>query len=229
VLMLPIAVSIITVVIGQLARDGAQADEGDEPAEAPELASAAPVFATCLMLAVAYSASIGSIGTLIGTPPNLFMRGFLESTYGIEIGFGQWMLVGVPLSITFLILAWMVLTFFLYRPEVEEIPGGDALVERELASLGPMSRGEKIVLVVFLLTATAWILRDPVTDWAWLVSQLPWVASVTDTTIAIAAALKASGVTTELYLVEGVGHMGAFISQSARTEALKFLDRMLKI
>jgi solute carrier family 13 (sodium-dependent dicarboxylate transporter), member 2/3/5 len=189
VLMLPIAVSIVVLVIDQLHQEGELPEDVDESIDVPEFAAGAPVFATGLMLAIAYSASIGSVGTLIGTPPNLFMRAFLDRTYDIQIGFGQWMLVGLPLATVFLVIAWFLLTFVLYRPEIDEIPGGQAVVEKELESLGPMSRGEKIVLTVFVLTASAWILREPVTGWGWLVERQPWVAEITDPAIAVAAAI----------------------------------------
>ncbi len=197
VLMLPIAVSIVGLVIDQLERRDVLPDDVDESIDVPEFAENAPAFATGLMLAVAYSASIGSVGTLIGTPPNLFMRAFLESSYGIEIGFGQWMMVGIPLAAVFLVIAWVLLTYILYPPEVDEIPGGDALVNRELADLGPMSRAEKLVLGIFLLTAFSWILRGPVTDWVWLVDRFPWVAEISDATIAVAAAIALFAVPVE--------------------------------
>jgi solute carrier family 13 (sodium-dependent dicarboxylate transporter), member 2/3/5 len=204
VLMLPIAVSIIVLVVDQLERRDELPEDVDESIDVPEFARGAPLFATGLMLAVAYAASIGSLGTLIGTPPNLFMRGFLESTYGIEIGFGQWMLVGLPVAIVFLIIAWTLLTFVLYRPEIDEIPGGDALVEREISNLGPMTRQEWTVFVIFVATATAWIVREPVTEWAWLIERIPWIANITDTTIAIAAAIT-------LFLVPASRDTGEFI------------------
>jgi solute carrier family 13 (sodium-dependent dicarboxylate transporter), member 2/3/5 len=189
VLMLPIAVSIATLVIGELERRNELPDNVDESVSVPEFAAGAPAFATGLMLAVAYSASIGSIGTLIGTPPNLLMRAFLSSAYGIEIGFGQWMLVGIPLAIVFLLITWVLLTFVLYRPEMDEIPDGDALIESELSALGPPGLAEKLVMTIFVTTAAAWILRQPVTEWAWLVDRQPWVANITDATIAVAAAI----------------------------------------
>jgi solute carrier family 13 (sodium-dependent dicarboxylate transporter), member 2/3/5 len=189
VLMLPIAASIITVMIGQLQRESALPEDVDDSIEVPEFAAAAPSFATALMLGVAYGASIGSIGTLIGTPPNLFMRAFLDSAYGIQIGFGQWMLVGVPLATVFLIIAWFLLTRILYPPEVEYIPGGQAVIRSMLERMGPMSRGERIVLTIFVLTGFAWVFREPVTSWSWLVELAPWVTEITDPAIAIAAAI----------------------------------------
>jgi solute carrier family 13 (sodium-dependent dicarboxylate transporter), member 2/3/5 len=189
VLMLPIAVSIVTLVVNQLNRLGRLPDEVDTSIDAPEFARGVPVFATGLMLAVAYSASIGSLGTLIGTPPNLFMRAFLASRYGIEIGFGQWMLVGVPLAAVFLAIAWLLLTHVLYPPEIDSVPGGTELIRHQLTARGPMSRGERVVLVVFVLAASAWVLREPLTGWDWLVERVPWIANVTDPAIAVAAAI----------------------------------------
>jgi solute carrier family 13 (sodium-dependent dicarboxylate transporter), member 2/3/5 len=189
VLMLPIAVSIIAVVIGQLERRDELPDKVDTSIEVPEFAAAAPSFATGLMLGVAYAASIGSIGTLIGTPPNLFMRAFLNNSYGIEVGFGEWMLVGVPLAIVFLTLAWLLLTYVLFPPEVDYVPGGQAIIWDLLERLGPMTRGEKIVLTIFLLTGFAWVFRGPITGWGWLVERVPWVVEITDPAIAIAAAV----------------------------------------
>jgi solute carrier family 13 (sodium-dependent dicarboxylate transporter), member 2/3/5 len=189
VLMLPIAVSIITVVIGQLRRERALPEDVDTSIEVPEFAAAAPSFATGLMLGVAYAASIGSVATLIGTPPNLFMRAFLDNAYGIQIGFGQWMLVGLPLSVVFLTIVWFVLTRILYPPEVEYIPGGQAVIRSILERMGPMSRGERIVLTIFVLTGFAWVFREPVTSWSWLVARAPWVTEITDPAIAIAAAV----------------------------------------
>ena len=92
--------------------------------------SGASNFATCLMLAIAYAASIGSLATLIGTPPNLFMAGFLEEEYDISIGFGEWMLVGLPLSVVFLFIAWVLLTRVIYPPEIDEIAGGREIIQR---------------------------------------------------------------------------------------------------
>ncbi|GAB3282325.1 SLC13 family permease [Parasphingorhabdus pacifica] len=152
VLMLPIGMSVLTLVFEHLRGEGS-ADE-----------SGARTFSTCLMLAIAYSASIGSLATLIGTPPNLFMAGFLSETYGIEIGFGQWMLFGLPLAIVLMLVAWFLLTRVIFRTTLTDIPGGRELFRGELAKLGPMGRGERTVLIVFVCTALLWIVRKPLSD-----------------------------------------------------------------
>ena len=72
------------------------------------------VFGKLLMLSIAYSASIGGIATLIGTPPNLVFAGFVQKAYGLDISFWQWMKFGLPISILLLILAWLYLTRIAY-------------------------------------------------------------------------------------------------------------------
>jgi solute carrier family 13 (sodium-dependent dicarboxylate transporter), member 2/3/5 len=184
VLMLPIAVSIIALITTRLRE---QASQRGEPVS--EEAVLAPKFAAGLMLAVAYAASIGSVGTLIGTPPNLFLRAFVERSYGIEIGFGQWMLVGIPLVIVFLLIAWLLMTRVIFPPEIDDIPDSEGLIAEQFRQLGSMGRGEKIVLTIFIGTALAWIFREPVSGIGWLAERMPWIDQVTDPAIAIIAAL----------------------------------------
>lgn len=112
---------------------------------------------TALMLGIAYAASIGSVGTIIGTPPNTLMVAYLSKEHGIDIGFGQWMLVGVPLAVTLMVIAWWLLVYVLFRPEIDEIPGGQELMESEWRGLGPMSGGEVRVALVFVATAASWV------------------------------------------------------------------------
>ena len=100
---------------------------------------------------------IGSLGTIIGTPPNLFLIGYLKDNHDISIGFGQWMIVGVPLSVVMMAIAWFLLVKVLFKPEIDRIPGGRELIREELAKLGPMSTGEKLVLAMFVLAAVSWI------------------------------------------------------------------------
>uniref|UniRef100_UPI0035679A9F SLC13 family permease n=1 Tax=Marinobacter sp. TaxID=50741 RepID=UPI0035679A9F len=136
-------------------------------------------YATALLLAIAYSASIGGIGTLIGTPPNALLAAYLSEDQGISVGFAQWMLLGVPVTIVMLSLAWWWLT----RRDFGLARQGDSgdLIGDELAALGPLGKGEKLVGVVFLLTAAAWIFRPLLSD-----GLMPWLS---DTGIAIAAAI----------------------------------------
>lgn len=114
-------------------------------------------FGTSLVLGIAFAATLGSLTTIISTPPNILLAGYLAEEYGITIGFGQWMLVGVPLSLVFLTITWFLLTKVLYPPEIREIPGGDALIATQLAELGPASSGEKRVTAVFALAVASWV------------------------------------------------------------------------
>ena len=123
------------------------------------------------MLGIAYAASIGSLGTLIGTPPNTLLAGYMADTHDVHIGFGQWMLVGVPLSVIVLFVCWFLLTKVLFKPEIKEIPGGKKLIANEYAKLGAMSSGELRVLIIFIAAALAWIFvpiiwskSPPITD-----------------------------------------------------------------
>lgn len=136
-------------------------------------------YATALLLAIAYSASIGGIATLIGTPPNALLAAYLSENQGISVGFAQWMLLGVPVSVVMLVLAWWWLT----RKDFGIGSSADSgeMIRDELAKLGAMSRGEKLVALVFLVTAAAWIFRPLLSA-----SLMPWLS---DTGIAIAAAV----------------------------------------
>ena len=120
---------------------------------------AAPGFGSALMLAIAYSASIGGVATLIGTPPNVIFAGFVESTFDRSVSFLSWMAVGLPLAVVMLFLTWLYLTRFAFRLGSKELPGGMACIEEESRGLGPVSSAEKKILVVFFLVAAAWILR----------------------------------------------------------------------
>ncbi|MDO5046220.1 DASS family sodium-coupled anion symporter [Campylobacter sp.] len=114
-------------------------------------------FGIALMLGIAYSASIGSVGTIIGTPPNALLVAYMKNEFGIEIGFFQWMLVGVPLSITMLAICWFLLVYLLFKPEISEIPNGKHVIKQELDKLGRISLPEILVAIVFVCAATCWI------------------------------------------------------------------------
>jgi sodium-dependent dicarboxylate transporter 2/3/5 len=188
VAMLPIGLSVLVLVLGEERSRPESASEAERSEEAEQLTGAgASNFATGLMLAIAYAASIGSLSTLIGTPPNLFMAQFLQSEYDVNIGFGTWMLVGLPLAATFLFIAWVVLTRFVYPPEIDEISGGREIIQEQIDEMGPVSRGEKWVLTVFVLTASAWILNSILPSIFPALEDV--LAGVDDAGIAIIAAL----------------------------------------
>ena len=116
-------------------------------------------FGTALMLGIGYSASIGGVATLIGTPPNAILVGVIETTYGTSISFLDWMMFGFPLSIVMLIITWLYLIHFAYPSEIDHLPGGREMINREIIQLGPMLPQERNVLLVFASVACLWIFR----------------------------------------------------------------------
>jgi sodium-dependent dicarboxylate transporter 2/3/5 len=111
------------------------------------------------MLGIAYAASIGGVATLIGTPPNTVLAGYLQKTYGYEITFANWMKVGVPLVAIFLPLCWLWLTKIANPMKLKKVPGGSDLITSELKAMGRMSSGERWTALVFGLTALGWMFR----------------------------------------------------------------------
>ncbi|GAA7865982.1 SLC13 family permease [Helicobacter pylori] len=119
-------------------------------------------FSICLMLGIAYSASIGSLGTLIGTPPNALLAGYMKTAFNIEIDFAQWMVFGTPLAFIMLILSWLLLTYVIFPLKIKEIPGGKEVVRSELNKLGRLSQAEISVGVIFILVSLGWIFLDTI-------------------------------------------------------------------
>jgi len=137
-------------------------------------------FGASLMLGIAFAATIGGMGTLIGTPPNALFASLMQSTYGTTIGFAQWMLIGVPVVAALLPLTWLVLTRIALRvPSKRELSATEG---SSLSALPPMGRGEQLVALILVLTALAWVFQ-PV-----LSAALPMVA-ISDAGIAITAAV----------------------------------------
>jgi sodium-dependent dicarboxylate transporter 2/3/5 len=143
VMMLPIGMAVITHLT-----DGLGSSKIDVNA-----------FAKAIMLGIAYSASIGGMATLIGTPPNLVFAGFVQKTYSIDISFMQWLKFGLPISFILLFICWKYLTSFAFRFQEKELPGGRKEIRKMLNKLGRVGFEEKIVLVVFVVTAVLWISR----------------------------------------------------------------------
>ncbi len=174
-MMMPIALAVIQQV-AEAARD-----KGLDV----ELAPGQFHFGIDLMLGVAYAASIGGIGTLIGTPPNVLLAGILEETYGIQVSFLRWLAFGIPFVVLFVPLTWLWLTRVAYPLEITEVPGGAKLIKEHIRKLGPMSVGERRTAYLFALTAAAWMFRPVWTRW------IPSGELVTDSTIAMTAAVLA--------------------------------------
>jgi sodium-dependent dicarboxylate transporter 2/3/5 len=138
-------------------------------------------FGKALMLAIAYSASIGGIATLIGTPPNIILAGVIQQTYGVELSFTRWFIIGFPLSVVLLVICWKYLTSWAFSFEDSQITGGKAYIKEQLKVLGKIGFEEKMVLVVFVVTALLWIFRS--------VFLKEFIPALDDTMIAILAAL----------------------------------------
>ncbi len=134
-------------------------------------------FGVALMLGIAYSASIGGVATLIGTPPNAILAGMIERNYGFSVSFLSWSAVGFPVAVIMLFTAWVYLVYVAVRGEVSELPGGKRLIEEELRALGPMSRQEKLVSAVFAAVAAGWIARG--------LTPADWFPMVQDSTVAV--------------------------------------------
>lgn len=194
IMMLPIGVSVIELVRLRLGGGGVSAADARASPSAPEppAPAARDNFAVCLLLGIGYAASIGGVGTLIGTPPNIILKGVIQDRFGQTITFVQWMMLGLPIVALLLPAAWLYLTRLAYPVRLATIPGGRELIRGELRALGPMQRGEWIVFIVFSATALAWIFRVPIADTLGLYHLSPAgdrVYRLTDEGIAIAAAL----------------------------------------
>jgi sodium-dependent dicarboxylate transporter 2/3/5 len=138
--------------------------------------------APALLLGIAYAATIGGMGTIIGTPPNALFSAFMAEAHGIEISFIRWMSIGVPLLLVLLPLAWFVLTRLTFRVGGKEVVEAASAVSEKRALLPPISRGERLVASVMLLVAALWIFRP-------LISSALSLPHLSDAGIAMTGAL----------------------------------------
>jgi len=164
---MPIAISVAKVIVDNV--DGLSVRQGRD-------------FQIAMLLGLAFAATIGGMATLVGTPPNALLAAFLSENYGIEISFVRWMMVGLPLSIIMLPLAWVVLTRIAFNVEVPESDTVRNYLVQRKQEMGPVSVPEKRVAIIFALVITGWMLRRPISGWM-------SIEGLSDTGIAMAGAL----------------------------------------
>ncbi|MED1603184.1 DASS family sodium-coupled anion symporter [Alkalihalophilus marmarensis] len=149
-MMIPMAIAVTKQVASSVEKDHASI-------------STAPgnfQFGTALMLGIAYAATLGGFGTLIGAPANTILAATVNNLYDVQISFALWMLFGVPLVIFLVPLVWIYLVKVAFPMKIKNIVGGKSIIKEEQHSLGRISYEEKIVLAVFTFVALAWITRS---------------------------------------------------------------------
>lgn len=167
VVMLPIAVSVIKLLVND--KDGFTKSDKN--------------FALSVMLGIAFSANAGGIATIIGTPPNSVLIGLLEEQYNIEISFLKWMIIGLPFSIVLLTVIYFVLVKWMFPNKQLEFSASKDVINSELKKLGPTSKKEKMVLVIFAITVFLWIFRT-------LINSVFPSIGLSDTVISMIAAVS---------------------------------------
>lgn len=149
-MMLPIALSVVNLLLK------------DKRASIQELSTSERNFALGLMLMVGYASSLGGLGTIIGTPPNVVFKGLLEKFYDQKIAFGEWMLVGVPVAIILLLFTHFMITRILFPNNLDNIEGSDQLITDKLNEMGKFKSQEKKVLAIFCVTSFFWIFQQAI-------------------------------------------------------------------
>ena len=142
VMMLPIATSVVHLLL----KDN-------------EMNKSDKRFALGLMLSIAYAANIGGTMTIIGTPPNVVMTGYLSELVEFEMNFSQWLPIGLPAGLSILVCTYFLITRVLFSNGIRKIEGSHALIQDKLQSLGKFSKEEKLVTFVFTLTALCWVFK----------------------------------------------------------------------
>lgn len=150
VMMLPIAMSVISLLVNELGLN--RKDQRFRR------------FALSLMLGIAYSANIGGASTIIGTPPNVVMVGYMKEFYDFDVAFSSWLLIGLPVCGVILVLTYFMLVHWFYPNKLGHLEGSEEVIRRELEMMGPISKPEKRVLAIFLATALGWIMLQPINN-----------------------------------------------------------------
>lgn len=189
-MMLPIGLSILSLVTERVAPQSTEVAEQDHHRpghvdfiQDPNLRR----FGICLVLAIAWSATMGGLGTPLGSPPNAIVSGYAADELGRNIRFLEWMMLGLPLALVFILIGWVLMTRVLYRFDIDEITGGREMINREIHKLGSPGQGEKMVMVVFVSAAFLWVVPGLLTRIPMIGSNFGWLAQLDDTVIAMAA------------------------------------------
>ncbi|SDY04480.1 SLC13 family permease [Halobellus clavatus] len=174
-MMTPIALGVLTQVLGRddvaAAAPDPNTDIDDDVADDGEVVGdgggTAGAVATddggftnlqlSMLLGTAYAASVGGVGTLIGTPPNAILAAQLNEILGYEIGFAQWLLIGLPIVLVTLPLVWYLLTYRIYPPRIQNVEAARDEAARYLADEGALSTRGKRVAYIFTATALLWV------------------------------------------------------------------------
>ncbi|RXZ64292.1 SLC13 family permease [Pelagerythrobacter rhizovicinus] len=192
-MMLPIGLSVIALISDRSGLAGTSVEVA-RAAHRPGQVDLVPDenirrFAICLMLAIAWSASMGGLGTVLGSPPNAIVAGYAATEPQVEIGFLDWMLLGTPAAFTFILIGWVLMTRLLYRFDLAEVPGGRQMIEEEINKLGRFSQGEAVVTAVFAAAAFLWVAPGLLSNIPALADDLGWFGQMDDTAVAIAAGI----------------------------------------
>lgn len=147
-MMLPIAISVVDLLKKNKTEAIHEMDKDERN------------FALGLMLMIGYAATLGGMATLIGTPPNVVFAGLLNKFYNQTISFSKWIVVGLPIAVALLTSTYLIITRILFPNQIKNVQGTEHLLNTKLKELGPISKSEKRVLIVFLLTAGLWIFQD---------------------------------------------------------------------
>lgn len=122
--------------------------------------SEVPKFEKALIFGIGYAGTIGGLGTLIGTPPNIILAAQVKELFDVEISFAGWMLIAVPIVIVLLFSTWIYLGRFAFKMSLKGLPGGQEVISNERKALGKMIYEEKVVAGVFAFAAFMWITRE---------------------------------------------------------------------
>lgn len=191
IMMLPIAVSVIDLL---------------QRRSKPEKEQGMSRFSLTMMLGIAYASSIGGMATIIGTPPNVVFAGYMRETLNIEVSFAEWLIVGLPFSLILLLLTYWILVKVMYPNRLGQFAGAQELIREEISELGPVSRGEKRTLAVFIAAAFCWIFQVQLNRW------FPFL-NLSDTAVALAAAIG-------LFVIPSDWSRGQFLLEWRDTERL---------